>query len=347
MGVLPDGTRVLPWANWSEWLELKDMLTIGEIEQAKARVALYQVRRRGSVPISILSSVALASQLKNPSPDPYTQRLGLSMTITRFVNGLTDRLQPRGQGASARSVHKLAKELGLPLTLVDIRHQSCHNLLPRLSALESGAKQALFWLERFYWKPQHSNIACHLPKVFTDIQKVFRDTVEQTRRGEEFESALLLLNALDAENDDVCPVVHKMRKITKRIEDRRELSVVQTPITKRKSGSKRWRRCGNPDVWKHLSFGLIPGQKRPPRLRKIDLRLARPLQTGECLSDVPCDEHVPLVSRKNHQLSSGESVQQQPSDLTAEEAKKMTSLTDHFRSLVSSQPVNTAIAKID
>ncbi|CAN8066373.1 unnamed protein product [Agarophyton chilense] len=315
------------------------MLTAGKIEQAKARIALYQVRRRGSVPISVLSSVALACQLKNPSPDPYTQRLSLSMTITRLVNGLTDRIQPRAQGATARSVYGLAVELGLPLTLVDIRHQSCHNLLPRLTALESGAKQALFWLEQFYWKPQHTNLINRLPKSLLDLKVVFESRPGHTHENVGFDYASFLSTNLCSEDDEVDTTVYKINTIIRKLQSRGAQYVRQLPIYKNSPSRKRWRRCKNPEAWKRLSLGLIPGQTRPPRLKEIKIYSGSLSIEGDDVNDTPHKygasskqfDGLPMVA------ISEESARKRNRIPTAGEVEKIETLTNHFTSLVAAQ----------
>ena len=59
-----------------------------------------------------------------------------SPNCNRFVNGAVDPLQSRQQYAIA--VSSIAKDLGIPEFLVEIRHQATHNRLPTLSVLRLG-----------------------------------------------------------------------------------------------------------------------------------------------------------------------------------------------------------------
>lgn len=71
-----------------------------------------------------------------------------------FVNGLVD---PAQQSAFARPVATIARELGLPLWFVELRHASTHTDLPSLASLRSAAQLALDWLRDRYWLPQRAH----------------------------------------------------------------------------------------------------------------------------------------------------------------------------------------------
>lgn len=50
------------------------------------------------------------------------------------------------------SMYSIAKNIGLPATFVELRHQATHEQLPSLSKLRSAANNALAWIWNFYWK---------------------------------------------------------------------------------------------------------------------------------------------------------------------------------------------------
>lgn len=76
--------------------------------------------------------------------DPYSRLSNLSLrqsyatAIIRLVNGLVDPLQ---LGTYARSIASIAKQLGLPSWLVELRHAATHEELPSLSLLREAARQ--------------------------------------------------------------------------------------------------------------------------------------------------------------------------------------------------------------
>ena len=65
-------------------------------------------------------------------------RQSYATAIIRLVNGLVDPLQ---LGTYARSIASIAKQLGLPLWLVELRHAATHEELPSLSLLREAARQ--------------------------------------------------------------------------------------------------------------------------------------------------------------------------------------------------------------
>ena len=66
-----------------------------------------------------------------------------ALTLVRFVNGFCDVEQ---KGREARSVASLAAALGIPETLVDLRHDATHGTLPSLAVLRLAGTTALAWL---------------------------------------------------------------------------------------------------------------------------------------------------------------------------------------------------------
>lgn len=332
MPSIADGTRVLPWANWSEWLELKNLLRDGELEEARARVSLYETRRRGSVPIAVVSSVAIACLLKNPSPDPYSQRLSLSMALARFVNGMTDRIQPRGQSSSAKSVYTLSVGLQLPLILVEIRHQSCHNLLPRLATLEFGAKQALVWLEHCYWEPQHTNIIQQLPQQFVQISKVFERNQNDADDEKMSFTQTGTATSVEQGGNRAGDIISKMQQIAERIEKRKQNAKRTTTVEKRvKLRTARWSECKNRESWKGLPLGLAPGQRIPPRVRNLKLKVIEGLEEEGKASSTGTSPN--LIADREIEMES--LAPKRYKKLNAADSKKVADWTTHFRRLLS------------
>ncbi|KAH3767660.1 ribosomal biogenesis protein LAS1 [Pelomyxa schiedti] len=72
------------------------------------------------------------------------------LALVRLVNGL---IEPLYGGAQVPIV-RLAAEIGLPYSLVNIRHQVTHQMLPPLHFLVLASHLALEWLYRQYWITQ-------------------------------------------------------------------------------------------------------------------------------------------------------------------------------------------------
>ncbi|CDF35642.1 unnamed protein product [Chondrus crispus] len=270
------GTRVLPWADWSEWNELRDMIHSGTTERAAKRVALYRLRRRDAVPIRMASTITLMRQLENPDPDPYLQRLALSMTLIRLVNGTTDQLQPRGERSIARSVYSLAVDLKLPLILVEIRHQASHNALPRLSVLKKAAEKALVWLEENYWEPQRKGISSALEGTATGIRKVFGAATDDMnyeilKNGPE-EIASTAVTEGGYETPIHHSVLDRMRELSEKLECNAGNKKKTVPTQHRTTDRPRWALCNNHEAWRITPLGLVPGQTRFTHLVSVETR---------------------------------------------------------------------------
>ncbi len=65
--------------------------------------------------------------------------------MQRCVNGL---VEPGQRGSSAVSVQSLARNIGLPAWVVDMRHEISHKELPSLSTLRLGSDFLLQYLWR-------------------------------------------------------------------------------------------------------------------------------------------------------------------------------------------------------
>ncbi|KAH7816792.1 putative ribosomal biogenesis protein LAS1 [Monocercomonoides exilis] len=73
------------------------------------------------------------------------------MVLVRLVNGLVDKVQ---QGSQPLAVAMMARKIGLPVSLVDQRHEATHGSLPPLPTLVTFAKKSLLWLKQHAWDSQ-------------------------------------------------------------------------------------------------------------------------------------------------------------------------------------------------
>ena len=71
----------------------------------------------------------------------------------RFVTGLTDVQQTKKRKLS---MFEVGKDIGLPSSFIQIRHQITHEGLPSLVVLRRVSEQALDWLYNDYWIHLHS-----------------------------------------------------------------------------------------------------------------------------------------------------------------------------------------------
>lgn len=143
-----DAPRRVPYASLNQLQHIHALIQ-SDPQLAISHLALLAVHSPSSIPTSLSLTHALLSAL-SPCSSPQTHRLALSSALVRFINSLIDPLQ---QGLYARPLALLARDLGLPGWLVELRHAATHDDLPSLSLLLEGAREALTYLDKAYWLP--------------------------------------------------------------------------------------------------------------------------------------------------------------------------------------------------
>ncbi|KAI1351731.1 Las1-like-domain-containing protein [Xylaria sp. FL0043] len=124
-------------------------------QQAVSRVSMWM--QRGGCPHLVESTALLTAAVLSDlhesrtkaNSSSYAIRAAYSAAFSRFVTGLLDGQQDK---LRKMSMYSIAKNIGLPATFVELRHQATHEQLPSLSKLRSAANKALAWIWDFYWK---------------------------------------------------------------------------------------------------------------------------------------------------------------------------------------------------
>lgn len=289
--------RLLPWASWQDWLHLKHLLSANNYVAARALLSIFNLHRRSAVPVAVSSSVELVSLLNSQNESAvssHNKRLGLAMAIIRFVNGMTDFLQPRDLTFQTRTVATVANRLHLPPLLVEIRHHASHNQLPPLPALEEGARQALHWLDVFYWQLQYNNLyeQSLLSKDYTQDMKRLGSIFAHKSYGKHH--ALSRSNRLAKGNTKPTEsrgaagkgVLDSLMRCVQNWPPLVEQTVqAKSVIGRHEAPYGIWSECENRDDWIQMPIGLMPGQDVVPPI-PLDL-----------LSDskAPLSENTPVV----------------------------------------------------
>lgn len=158
-----------PWLDWAEWQEVHAGLFSDDPyvqQRVVSRVASW--RSRTQLPVAINATAQLVElQLHESMAQHHHHAVGVSSrshmelsllyasVVVRCVNGLVDGSQ---KGAYAMAVSALAQRIGIPLWVVDLRHESTHNQLPSLPVLRFAARHLLAWLRANYWEAQEGLI---------------------------------------------------------------------------------------------------------------------------------------------------------------------------------------------
>ncbi|KAI0408210.1 Las1-like-domain-containing protein [Xylaria palmicola] len=126
-----------------------------ERQQAVSRVSMWM--QRGGCPHLVESTALLTAAVLSDlhesrtraNSSSYAIRAAYSAAFSRFVTGLLDGQQDK---LRKMSMYSIAKNIGLPASFVELRHQATHEQLPSLAKLRSAANNALVWIWHFYWK---------------------------------------------------------------------------------------------------------------------------------------------------------------------------------------------------
>lgn len=153
--------RSVPWTDWEEWVKVCIALfsTIADGQRVHVRQGLDLVemwKTRGRVPHAVESTaqlleIQLLDGCEGAQRSETELRLQYSLAVIRAVNGLVD---PSQQGTFADSIFSIARTIGLPGWIVELRHEATHNQLPSLIVLRSAARHLLEWYHVNYWQMQ-------------------------------------------------------------------------------------------------------------------------------------------------------------------------------------------------
>lgn len=80
------------------------------------------------------------------------RRLAYSSAVIRCINGFADTMQQERNMAT--SVSSICTNLGIPIWVVDVRHEASHNALPSIEILRMAASTLLEFLKTEYWMPK-------------------------------------------------------------------------------------------------------------------------------------------------------------------------------------------------
>ncbi|KZF26631.1 Las1-domain-containing protein [Xylona heveae TC161] len=146
---------VTPWRHHSELVKVRAQFYppphAQEDERRNAVNLVGAWKLRGNLPHTVESTALLTDAMLNDegtSSSSYSIRATYATAFCRFVTGLMDSNQTKGR---KQSMYELAKQVGLPASFVELRHQATHEEIPPLLVLRQAASRSLQWLWRYYW----------------------------------------------------------------------------------------------------------------------------------------------------------------------------------------------------
>ncbi|EME48000.1 hypothetical protein DOTSEDRAFT_124919 [Dothistroma septosporum NZE10] len=151
---------ITPWRHHSDLLQIRQQLyQLPKDGQDHRRHAVNRVmawKLRGNLPHAIESTALLIDAiLHHHSPEnansTFSIRAVYTAALTRFVTGFCDIGRNRERSLEPSSMLDIAKQIGMPVEFVALRHEATHEEMPGLRRLMKVTEQALGWLWQVYW----------------------------------------------------------------------------------------------------------------------------------------------------------------------------------------------------
>ncbi|XP_015715573.1 ribosomal biogenesis protein LAS1L isoform X1 [Coturnix japonica] len=153
---------VVAWRGRAEWDQVMVGLYCGDSrlqQEALDRVSAWKSRYGPKMPLAVdCTAELIRCKVLDSSGRLKSHELILSygLALVRFVNLITERKQKM----VSIPLRKLAKEVDIPIWVVDLRHELTHGKLPRLALCRKGCDVVLDWLRKTYWSRQLGNNLC-------------------------------------------------------------------------------------------------------------------------------------------------------------------------------------------
>ncbi|XP_030431290.1 ribosomal biogenesis protein LAS1L isoform X2 [Gopherus evgoodei] len=158
-GKRPPRRSVVAWRSKAEWDQVMVGLYCGDCRlqrDALDRVSGWRSRYGHRMPLAVdCTADLIRCKILDTSGNMRSHELVLSygLALVRFVNLITERKQK----IVNIPLRRLAKEMNIPIWIVDLRHDLTHGKLPQLVACRKGCDVVLEWLRRTYWSRQLGN----------------------------------------------------------------------------------------------------------------------------------------------------------------------------------------------
>ncbi|NXU90178.1 LAS1L protein, partial [Xiphorhynchus elegans] len=153
---------VVAWRGRAEWDQVMVGLYCGDSrlqQDALDRVTAWKSRYGQKMPLAVdCTAELIRCKVLDSSGRLMSQELILSygLALVRFVNLITERKQKM----ASIPLRQLAREVDIPVWVVDLRHELTHGKLPRLALCRKGCDVVLDWLRKTYWSRQLGNNLC-------------------------------------------------------------------------------------------------------------------------------------------------------------------------------------------
>lgn len=146
---------ITPWKFHSELVQVRrEIYQLGDSKIDHRRHAIDWIaawKQRGALPHAVESTALLVDAILHHDArtnSPFSIRATYSAAFCRFVTGYCDIAQ---RTLIRKSMFEVAREIDMPASFVELRHEATHEDLPSLQRLMRNTKSALEWLWQYYW----------------------------------------------------------------------------------------------------------------------------------------------------------------------------------------------------
>ena len=141
------------WRTQQSWdAAYRDLFSCdpADIRRGLGRVQCWQARYKVPVGVEVTCELLQAKLASlDSSIDPHTLQQVSSLSLIRFVNGISDLYQ---NYAVPKSIKDTLFAIGIPVWICDQRHDATHHVMPCLSLLERAVDFCIEWIDSYYWK---------------------------------------------------------------------------------------------------------------------------------------------------------------------------------------------------
>ncbi|KAK4630839.1 Pre-rRNA-processing protein las1 [Fulvia fulva] len=150
---------ITPWRHHSDLLKVRQQLygrsKDGQDHRRHAVNRVLAWKLRGSLPHAIESTALLIDAIlhhaSSASNSPFSIRAVYTAAFTRFVTGFCDIGRNKERSLEPSSMLDIAKQIGMPVEFVALRHEATHEEMPGIGRLVKVTERALKWLWEVYW----------------------------------------------------------------------------------------------------------------------------------------------------------------------------------------------------
>lgn len=195
---------ITPWRTQADLLHVrKQLYSLDGADKHSRRKAVDRImawKIRGNLPHAVESTALLVDAIlhhENSSNSSFSIRAVYSAAFTRFVTGFCDIGRHKERTLEPSSMLEIAKQIGMPVEFVGLRHEATHEELPGIQRLVTATKEALKWLWKVYWsrleepedeeklKVTLANTRKEITSILRDFRKARRDALRATTASSE------------------------------------------------------------------------------------------------------------------------------------------------------------------